>query len=336
MFINMDLRDIVIRGAKRTYYVLTHKKFYPPVCDCDRQSSNDKIYNLLVADNPCMISRFGTTEINCINNYICVMDKSSSYLKRIFNYISDKTHTPWWNKDIFQKLYVLSGVFPPTQETAEKFSERYLQDVPEIDLLGCHQYYEKFMPLRKDVIKVQLEMLYPFFVERPWTRALKGKNVLVVHPFTESIQEQYKRRNMLFENHDVLPEFNLITLKAVQSIGGTCTDYASWFDALKSMEDKISRIEFDICILGCGAYGLPLAAHVKRLGKKAVHLGGGTQLLFGILGKRWMEQYHDTWHYRPGIDIDINYRPLFNAYWINPSVSERPVNAGKVENACYW
>lgn len=267
---------------------------------------------------------------------MCVVDKSSSYYKRIYNYITDKTHTPWWDKTIFQKLNVLSGVFPPTQKTAERFSERYLRDIPEIDLLGCHQYYEKFMPLREDVIRVQLEMLYPFFVERPWTRALKGKNVLVIHPFTESIHEQYKRRNLLFKNQDVLPDFNLITLKAVQSIGGTCADYSSWFDALEAMENQISQIEFDICILGCGAYGLPLAAHVKRLGKKAVHLGGGTQLLFGILGKRWVEQYYDTWHYRPGIDIDINYRPLFNKYWISPKASERPANAGKVENACYW
>lgn len=331
----MEFRDIAIRVAKKAYQALTHKKFYLPVCDCDRQSSNDKIYSLLVADNPCMISRFGTVEINCINNYLCVTDISHSYFRRIWSYITDKTHTPWWDTSIFQKLYT-TGVFPLNQETAENFSERYLQDIPEIDLLGCHQYYEKFMPLREDVIRVQLEMLYPFFVERPWTRALRGKSVLVVHPFTESIQEQYKRRSLLFENPDVLPDFNLITLKAVQSIGGTCADYASWFDALKAMEDQISRIEFDVCILGCGAYGLPLAAHVKRLGKKVVHLGGGTQLLFGILGKRWIEQYHEIWHYRPGIDININYRPLFNKHWISPNASERPANAGKVENACYW
>ena len=121
----MEFRDIAIRATKKTYQALTHKKFYPPVCDCDRQSSNDKIYNLLAADNPCMISRFGTTEINCINNYLCITD-NSSYIKRIYNYITNKTHTPWWDKNIFQKLYVLSGVFPPTQETAERFSMKNL------------------------------------------------------------------------------------------------------------------------------------------------------------------------------------------------------------------
>lgn len=42
------------------------------------------------------------------------------------------------------------------------------------------------------------------------------------------------------------------------------------------MEDKIKQIDFDVCIIGCGAYGLPLAAFVKRMGKQAIHLAGGT------------------------------------------------------------
>lgn len=47
----------------------------------------------------------------------------------------------------------------------------------------------------------------------------------------------------------------------------------------------MDKIDYDICLIGCGAYGFPLAAHAKRKGKKAVHLGGALQLLFGIKGK---------------------------------------------------
>ena len=39
---------------------------------------------------------------------------------------------------------------------------------------------------------------------------------------------------------------------------------------------------FDIALIGCGAYGFPLAAFVKGIGKKAVHIGGPLQLFFGI------------------------------------------------------
>ena len=102
------------------------------------------------------------------------------------------------------------------------------------------------------------------------------------------------------------------------------------------MEKEISNIDFDIAIIGCGAYGLPIAAHVKRIGKKAIHIGGGMQLLFGILGKRWTEQYGDFLEYRPEEKIDINYRPLFNKNWIYPLSMDKPHNSNKVENGCYW
>lgn len=331
----MTFKDYSIRGFKVIFRKLTGKKFLPPVCDCDRQSSNDKIYDLLSNGRPCMISRFGTTEINCVNNYLTVKSKDS-FVKKYWNYISDNTATPWWDEEHIKTMGSFNGVFPGTQETAERFSEIYLQDAPEIDLLGCHQYVEKFMPLRDDIIRVQLEMLYPFFVERPWTRILKGKKVLVIHPFAKTIESQYKRKELLFENQDILPDFELINYAPVQSIGGV-SDYASWFDALSAMEDDISNIDFDIALLGCGAYGLPLAAYIKRLGKQAVHVGGGLQLFFGIKGNRWeADAYKDFWHYRPGIDININYRPLFNDYWVRASKDETPASANKVENACYW
>ena len=295
----MKPKDYLIRVLKHGYRTLSGKEFLNPECDCDRQSSNDKIYNLLSNGKPCMISRFGTTEINCVDNYLCVHNNQSCF-KKWLNYISDYTHTPWWYEDHFHIMSIYSGIFPEGQETAERFSERYLQDIPEIDLLGCHQYYEKFMPLRTDVIKVQLEMLYPFFVERPWSRILKGKKVLVIHPFESTIIRQYERRNLLFDNKEILPDFDLKTFKAIQTIAGNSSKFKNWFEALKYMEDKISTMDFEIAIIGCGAYGLPLAAHVKRMGKQAIHLAGGTQLMFGIKGNRWVEQYKEKQEYRPG------------------------------------
>ena len=331
----MKIKDYLIRALKKIFRIANGVKFLNPLCDMDRQSANDKIYELLIRDRPCMISRFGTTELNCINNYLCVYS-AKSYFGRVIDYIKDNTHTPWWNEDHFHFMNIYSGIFPPGIDTSRKFAERYLHDIPLIDLLGSFQYYEKFMPLREDVLKVQLETLYPFFVKRPWTLALKGKRVLVVHPFNKSINEQYLTKDDLFDNKDILPDFDLITLKAVQSVAGAKVPYKDWFEALKYMEDIISTIDFDVCILGCGAYGLPLAAHVKRLGKKAVHLGGGTQLLFGIKGKRWEVQYDRVLQYRPNEFINTNYIDLFNINWIYPDAAEKPIDAIKVENACYW
>ena len=124
----------------------------------------------------------------------------------------------------------------------------------------------------------------------------------------------------MFENKNVLPKFELKTLKSVQSLGGEKTKYLTWFDALHSMEKKIDKIDFDVAIIGCGAYGLPLAAYIKRKGKQAIHLGGATQILFGVKGKRWE-------------DRKLKY---INKYWINPDEKDKPKNFKKVENGCYW
>lgn len=331
------LNDILFRGIRYGYRVLKGKTFPRPICECDRQIANDILYESLSADTPCMVARFGTTELNCINNYLCV-HSPKPYYKKCIDFIIDDTHTPWWNREHFHTMSVCSGIFPETRQTAVRFSERYLDDIPLIDVLASFQYYEKFMPLRRGVLKIQLEMLLPFFVERPWTRLLKGKRVLVIHPFEETIKQQYAKRELLFDNTEILPDFELITLKAVQTIAGNKSGYKDWFEALQYMENCVDDIDYDIALIGCGAYGLPLAAHIKRNGGKAVHMGGVLQLLFGILGNRWVKEYPEIspWHYLPGIDINIDYTSIFNENWCYPLTADTPNNAQLVEGACYW
>ena len=91
--------------------------------------------------------------------------------------------------------------------------------------------------------------------------------------------------------------------------------------------------DYDICLIGCGAYGFHLAAHAKRAGKKAVHLGGVLQMLFGIKGNRWEDPNYGV----PELGIPRGwYLQLFNEYWVKPGEALRSKNADKVEGACYW
>lgn len=328
----MEIRDIILKGLRKTYRAIANPKFENPNCEMDRQLANNMIYELLSQPKPCMISRFGTGEIGIVNNYLTSHSKISLWRKSI-DYIKDNTGLPWWDKIVYKSMRLNAGIFPESIETLDRFSERYLQDIPEIDLLGSFNYTERFMPLRNDVINVHLECLYPFFVEQPWTRILEGKRVLVIHPFTETIKYQHTRHKLLFDNPLIYPSYELYTIKAVQSNAGGEVPFADWFEALKWMEDKISKIDFDFAIIGCGAYGLPIAAHIKRLGKKAIHLGGGSQLLFGIKGKRWDNNgYH--WDNLP--QLDTNYSSLYNEYWTRANKNETPSSAEKVEGACYW
>lgn len=322
----------MLKGLRKGYRKSFCPDFPNPHCEFSRQDANDAIYKLLSSNDPCMISRFGTGEIGIVNNYLTV-HSNKSLLRKSIEYIKDNTGLPWWDTLVYRSMRLNAGIFPENIATLNRFSERYLQDIPLIDILGSFNYTERFMPLRDDVVNVHLECLYPFFVERPWTRALRNRRVLVVHPFVETIAGQHQRHEQLFDNPDVYPEYTLLTLRAVQSNAGAETPFADWFEALRWMESEIAKIDFDIAIIGCGAYGLPLAAHVKRLGKKAIHLGGGSQLLFGIKGKRWD---NDAYHWPNLPQIYTNYSSLYNKYWVRPKASETPQSASKVEGACYW
>ena len=54
----MKVKDIIIRVARKAYRIITRRKFYAPECDCDRQSANDKIYNLLSSGKHLMKEAF--------------------------------------------------------------------------------------------------------------------------------------------------------------------------------------------------------------------------------------------------------------------------------------
>ena len=299
-------------------FELRNKKMY-----AGKKYANKLIYKILMSDKPCMIGRFGSTELITLTNYLGVINKKD---KKILKYIKGERLPWWWEKIALYQLGNNAGFFPTKTDMVTKFCELMIKDMKELDVLGSWLNAERFFNKElSDTKRVVLEDLEPFFASNPWTKALEGKKVLVMHPFAKTVESQYKKRDLLFDDN-LLPRFELKTIRAIQTIAGTKSEFNNWFDALEFMKAQIDKVDFDICIIGAGAYGFPLAAHVKRMGKKSIHLGGVTQLLFGIKGSRWVDH---PMHYYPYVN-------LFNEHWVFPNTSERPKDASKVENACYW
>lgn len=288
------------------------------------------IYDALMSDKPCMIARFGSTELTCLINYLSIKNDKGKYA----DYVKGNVQPWWWERNIINQMQQWSGFFPAKEDKIEQFCELMVQDIPQVDILGSWLQNEiQFKKELKEATKVRLMYLDPYWTKLPWTRALKGKKILVVHPFSETIMKQYLKRDLLFNNKNILPEFQSLSLvKAVQSLGNGSDQFDDWFEALGFMKAEIDNCDYDICLIGCGAYGFPLAAHVKRMGKKALHIGGSLQLLFGIRGKRW--EFNDP-HYEPG-NVFIDYYGLANENWVRPSEEEKPSNHSKVEDSCYW
>lgn len=330
----MNTFTILALKALRKLYAKTFGGYQLPSLqrEEDPDKASEMIYNLLMADKPCMIARFGAFELATLVNYLGVKDSNHSIIK----FIKGEQPEWWWNERLIKYMNTNAGFFPPTHQAITQFCDLMMEDMKELDLLGSWVKNEVWFTNELEYIqRVHLRLLEPFWANKPWTRCLKGKRVVVVHPFAEDILVQYiNNRTLLFNNLDTLPEFaSLRTVKAVQSLGGENNGFKDWFDALKWMEDEIDKEDYDVCLIGCGAYGFPLAAHVKRQGKKAVHLGGALQLLFGIRGKRWENPSYGVREW--GIPYG-SYSSLMNKFWVRPGENERPMNANQVESGCYW
>jgi len=298
-------------GYEFKYGSVRHRKRKQEIYS--NQLSNNEGNNLIALklkqSKPFIVSRLGASELMLVLNYLHFRRR-----KKIL-----------WNDYLRDEIKRQSGVFPTDDDSLNRFSDTYLDSIRKIDILGVWNndgedyIIEKFCPR---ATLVPLESLEPYFFEVPWSAELAGKKVLVIHPFEDSITIQVKNRDKLFENKLILPKFHLITLKSVQSHVYNETEFQSWFDALDLMKKKIQRIDFDIAIIGAGAYGLPLASFIKDIGKQAIHMGGATQVLFGIKGKRWEER--------------DEFRHLFNEYWKNPEESEKPKQYQQLEGGAYW
>ena len=272
---------------------------------------------------PLAVSRLGTTENAVVKFYV-------------ENHVGGRCTFP---ENLKKAIKELSGFFPLDDDSLSRFSQETLQQLEETDVMGVRSErrersfwnLEKFLITRfaRQSTLIDFNALVPLGNPQSWTKELKGRKVLVIHPFAHTVTQQFAKRHILFDIPNFLPDCELDVLPAVQSVGenSSQTGFATWFDALDSMRKEIARRDFDVALIGAGAYGLFLAAECKRLGKVGIHIGGATQLLFGILGKRWTD---------PNSPDSSSVLPFINEHWTGPAKAEIPAGAAKVEGGCYW
>ena len=256
---------------------------------------NNTISQKIEEGIPFLLGRWGTVEYGCLKHY----------LKKI----------PWWekryNKAVITSARDNAGFFPVDKNYwFDCLGKEFLQATKSIDyfgLLGMPSEEEIALEICPNAQLLKMKDISPWWYENPWSKKLENKRVLVIHPFAKDIEKQYhQKRVKLFENPDILPDFNLKTIRAIQRNSPEQNQFNSWFEALWYMKGMIKATEFDIALVGCGAYGLPLASYIKEeLGKPAIHLGSEVQILFGLRGRRW--------------DQGTRLKHLFNEHWSYPS-----------------
>lgn len=288
------------------------------------KQANELISSYLRENNLFSLSRLGLAEVRWVDWYI----------KGGLNYTCDgflfagRDYAP----TLGEKLK-FNGVYG---NTSDFFMQEYIKGISCADLQvfwfdynGSKLVYDEQLNIFKnfspDSVKIDCETLCSYIHTDFWTKELKGKKVLVIYPFVETIKSQYAKKDLIWtgEHAGKLPDFELITYKPYWTLGNVMP-HNSWKETFEAMRDDISKLDFDVAILGCSHYGLPLVSHIKNnMGKSAIYMGGELQILFGIKGERW-----DNWE-------KVN--KYYNEHWVRP-FDEKPNGyvALATDGGCYW
>ena len=165
--------------------------------------------------------------------------------------------------------------------------------------------------------------IFNYIQSHPWTQQLRGKRLLLISPFVESIKTRVPYREGLY-GVDLFPECEFVFLKPPQTQG---TNKSRPF--IQEFQDFVKRIEavkdeFDVALVSCGGYGNLVCDGIFKMGKSAIFIGGVLQMYFGIYGQRWMRDNPDI------------LRLYMNKRWGRPSKEERPEGYKGIEGACYF
>jgi hypothetical protein len=235
--------------------------------------------------------------------------------------------------DIQQSCASLAGIYPISEQ--DRFKERFCDAVSKMDLLcpwninngrGEEKILDRYAS--ESCEYAELKTLDPLEIpsnESRWSHALEGFRVLVISPFKQTILHQYQNRE--WDQTGILPELASLTVQRADYCKAVCHNgFDSWEEHLNRHLDEIDPEDYDIALIGCGGISLILAAELKDRGLSAIHTGGSTQLLFGVVGGRWENRQSHT--------------PHINKHWTRPFVEDQPDFPDVMEKydggACYF
>lgn len=303
-------------ARKKLKWYNQHKKFVKRRM-LDNETASSRLAEMIDSGRPLAAGRIGLFEMAAMRMY-------EFGIKKKYPAVMDN-------------IYNCAGFFPNDTELGDQFLLIMKDSLKEMDFLApfyqfCEDYFINYYTKKNIIISKNAGLFEICRLENVWTKALKGKRVLVISPFTETIRQQYEKREHLFPGKEILPDFGeLLTYKSLMTIGDMGDDrFATWFDALEFMKWEILAKDFEVALLGCGAYGFPLAAEIKKAGKQAVHMGGILQILFGVMGKRW-----DGTRTGGPLHIREDIAKYYNDSWTYP-IEVKPKEASKVEYGPYW
>jgi len=296
----------------------------------DNKVLYDYILGKMVSGKNFIIPRISGIENNFAVFGKIIRDNGPSNTGQLLQYIQQVTYAMKNN----------AGIKLSSMQSVMQYSEHYLKAFDHCEILAgwdvqgnyighiaqSHEYIKqnycssKFT--RRMVWALALDIFH-YIYSTPWTLALRGKRILIISPFEETLREKIPIRSKIY-GIDLFPDCEITTIRPPQTQANeNGDDFIIELERFKSRLDAI-KDTYDVALVSCGGYANPVCAYLYECGKSAMYVGGVLQMYFGILGQRWLKE-------RPDI-----VRLYLNEHWSRPKNSEKPTGFDKVEGGCYW
>lgn len=281
------------------------------------EESNQILKSFIDSNKPFTIVRIGNSEANAS---LAILNKKKPNQKEMYDLENN------------------AGIYSKTPKHVEIYAKQYNTAIEKADCMAC--FNKLYVNQQNEYLRrwpkpsLHYELLEPYYcIEKgivPWSHSLANKKVLIVNPFVDTFKKQVEN-GFHFYGEDAADEKRMfvkdqkfVFYKSYSTLGGNHV-HNNWYQTFGIMCNDIKQLDFDIALLGCGGYGLPLCNYIKSLGKSAIYIGGALQLLFGVNGRRWSNN-----------DFIKEISSLPGNKWTWPDDSETIKNKNGIENGCYW
>ena len=281
------------------------------------------IFNKLSRNENFIIPRIGGIE----NNYALIGNN--------INCVTRKNIKDYLNKTL-KVMKKNAGIQLINTNSIRAYSQLYLDAFKNCDIYtgwepwgdvysgikNSHNEIRKTFPDKKIIWAFSLDIFH-YIRSMPWTFTLKGKRILIISPFADSMREKDNIREKMY-GVDLFPECSITYIKPPQTQGDEPSQV--FIHELESFYVKLDAISnsYDVALVSAGGYGNLICNHIYITGHSAIYIGGVLQMYFGIFGERWLRERSDI------------LRLYLNEHWTRPKHEEKPINYENVENSCYW
>jgi hypothetical protein len=232
-----------------------------------------------------------------------------------------------------------TGIFPTSFEFLQRYSTQYASAVSQADFLGLFGYpaereLVQRLGLQAGLLKftdTEPDRSIPHNPSLCYLPTLRGQRILLIAPFASFAAQRADKK--IFESvwsRIGVPWFEPAAVLAIDipyGYIGQVKTFERFGDSLKLKKHicgQIDSLDFDVALIAAGSLAIPLAVHIKSADKVAISLGGHLQVLFGILGQRWL--LDEFWKQ--------NY---INEHWVRMPQQFVPENsANLVDKGAYW